>query len=168
MENGPFISDCPIKTSIQFGDFPASQVWWHQRLIPHEYPAINHYKVPLNHHLPSGINDAYHLWWPESKRQILVPHMLSSCFRNRYLLLPTIEYHKRLPNSFPIKKIEFTGLNLKIDYSQELIEVFENGWISGYILDKCIPSFYIRNPCVRFSFLEFMSHPSVFCPHPLA
>ena len=26
LENGPFIGDVPIKTSIQFGDFPASHV----------------------------------------------------------------------------------------------------------------------------------------------
>ena len=33
MENGPFINDFPNNTSIQFGDFPASNVWWNQRLV---------------------------------------------------------------------------------------------------------------------------------------
>ena len=43
-ENGLFISDFPIKTSIQFGAFPAL-VWWHQRVnIP--------FKIPFNQHFP--------------------------------------------------------------------------------------------------------------------
>ena len=32
MESGPFMGDFPIKTSIQFGDFAASHVWWNQRV----------------------------------------------------------------------------------------------------------------------------------------
>ena len=32
MENGTLTSDVPNDTSIQFGDFPASHVWWDQRV----------------------------------------------------------------------------------------------------------------------------------------
>ena len=39
LENGPLIS--PNKTSIQFGDFPASHVWWNQR-VPHHRRYTNH------------------------------------------------------------------------------------------------------------------------------
>ena len=34
MENRRFIGDGSIKTSIQFRDFPASHVWWNQRVSP--------------------------------------------------------------------------------------------------------------------------------------
>ena len=33
--NGPSINDFPSKTSSQFGDFPASHVWWNQRVSQH-------------------------------------------------------------------------------------------------------------------------------------
>ena len=32
MENWLFLREFLIKTSIQFGDFPASHVWWHQKV----------------------------------------------------------------------------------------------------------------------------------------
>ena len=36
LENEPFTSDFPTKTSIPFGDFLASHVWWHQMVSPSE------------------------------------------------------------------------------------------------------------------------------------
>ena len=48
LENGPFINDVSIESSIQFGDFPASHVWLPEGIsinipvLSHDHPMINH------------------------------------------------------------------------------------------------------------------------------
>ena len=109
MEKGPLISDFPIKTSIQFRDFPASYVWlpesipcdlfmvFYTNRMSYTIPWIT-WIVTMNHH-ESIYRGFIECQWMSYTEYILTGwwcHPLWRIWKSIGMTIPTIWKHKKI------------------------------------------------------------------------